>query len=158
FAARAASAESTWVVTWGASPQDAAEDAQQRVRGQTIRQFARISLGGKGVRLRLSNAYGPEPVALGSVRIARQSTGSSIVPGTDRAVTFAGAESVILPPGATRLSDEVALDLPDQADVAISLYIPGEVALRTEHSIARTTTLISAPGDFTARADFPPAV
>jgi lysophospholipase L1-like esterase len=146
----------TWVATWGASPQDAAEDAE-RVRNATIRQFVRISLGGSKVRIRLSNAYGTEPVLIRSTHLALRGARNRIVPGTDRAVTFRGLGAVTIPAGGVALSDAVDLALPDLADVAISLYLPGDVAIRTEHTFAMATSLVSPPGDFSARTDFTPA-
>jgi lysophospholipase L1-like esterase len=146
----------TWVATWGASPQDAEVDAL-RVSGATLRQFIRISLGGSRVRIRLSNIYGTEPVLIGSTHVAVRGEGNRIVPITDRAVTFRGQRAVTLAAGGQALSDEVDLALRDLADVAISLYLPGDVALRTEHTFAMATSLVSPPGDFTARTDFTPA-
>jgi lysophospholipase L1-like esterase len=146
----------TWVATWGASPQDAGEDAL-RVNGATIRQFVRISLGGTKVRVRLSNAYGLEPVRIGSTHLARRGQGRRIVRPTDRAVTFRGQREVIIPAGGEALSDAVDLAVPDLADVAISLYVPGDVAIRTEHTFAMATSLLSPPGDHTAHIDFAPA-
>jgi lysophospholipase L1-like esterase len=155
--ARPAQAEGTaWVASWGASPQDADEGAQ-RVSGATIRQFVRITLGGSKVRLRLSNAYGVEPILIGSTHLAVRGEGNRIVPGTDRAVLFHGQGAVTIAAGGEALSDEVDLALRDLADVAISLYLPGDVAIRTEHSFAMATNVVSPPGDFTARADFTPA-
>jgi hypothetical protein len=156
LASSAHAERATWVATWGASPQDAGEDAQ-KVSDATIRQFVRISLGGSKVRLRLSNAYGIEPVLVGSSHLAVRGEGNGIVPTTDRAVTFRGQVAVTIPAGGDVLSDEVDLALRDQADVVISLYLPGDVAIRTEHSFAMATNLVSPPGDFTARTDFTPA-
>jgi lysophospholipase L1-like esterase len=156
LASSAHAERATWVATWGASPQDAGENAQ-KVSGATIRQFVRISLGGSKVRLRLSNAYGIEPVLVGSTHLAVRGEGNAIVPSTDRAVTFRGQGATTIPAGGEVLSDEVDLALRDQADVVISLYLPGDVAMRTEHAFAMATNLVSPPGDFTAHADFAPA-
>jgi lysophospholipase L1-like esterase len=149
-------AAATWVATWSASPQDAGEDAL-RVRGATLRQFVRISVGGSRVRLRLSNAYGSEPVLVGVTHLAVRGADNRIVAGTDRTVMFRGRGAVTIPVRGEVLSDEVDLVLPDLADVSISMYLPGDVAIRTEHSFAMATNLVSPPGDFTARTDFTPA-
>src|SRR4051812_42197527 len=37
---------------------------------QTIRQFLRLSAAGRAVRVRLTNAYGEAPLAIGAARIA----------------------------------------------------------------------------------------
>jgi lysophospholipase L1-like esterase len=148
--------QSSWVASWGASPQDAEEEAL-RVRGATIRQFVRVSLGGSRVRIRISNAYGVEPVLIGSTHLALRGQGNRIVPSTDRAVTFRRQGAVTIPAGGQVLSDAVDLELRGMADVAISLYLPGDVAIGTEHTFAMATNLVSPPGDFTARTDFTPA-
>ena len=56
------------------------------------------------------------------------------------------------------VSDPVDLDVPPLSDVAISLYLPGEVPSTfqiTGHGNAHQTNYISTPGDFTATSDMP---
>ena len=144
-----------WVATWGTSPQ--AADEPLKIHGATIRETAQVSLGGKQVRLRLSNAYGSAPITVGATHLARHGRGVTIVAGSDRAVTFHGQRSVTIPAGGLVVSDPVELELADLETVAISLYVPGEVALQTEHGVAMATTYVSRAGDFTASADFEPA-
>jgi lysophospholipase L1-like esterase len=144
-----------WVATWGTSPQ--ATDEPQQIHGATIRETAQISLGGKQVRLRLSNAYGTAPLTVGATHLAIRARGARTVAGSDRAVTFHGQPSVTISAGGLEVSDPVDLELADLATVAISLYLPGDVAIPTEHSIAMATTYVSPAGDFTASADFKPA-
>jgi lysophospholipase L1-like esterase len=144
-----------WVATWGASPQ--AADEPQKMQGATIREMAQVSVGGKQVRIRLSNAYGSGPITVGATHLARRARGVRIAAGSDRAVTFHGQRSVTIPAGGLEVSDPVELELADLETVAISLYVPGEVALQTEHGTAMATTYLSPPGDFTASAEFKPA-
>ncbi|SDY69161.1 Lysophospholipase L1 [Lysobacter sp. yr284] len=129
-----------WIGTWTASPQatwDAGfvlpNNAPDRLRDQTVRQVARISVGGDRVRIALSNAYGREPVVIGAARIARSLGGSRIEAGSDRALTFGGRSSVTLLPGAPVLSDPVELSAPALAELAVSLYLPQDTALRSFH-------------------------
>ncbi len=129
-----------WTGTWIASPQATwgadfvlPNNAPDRVRDQTIRQVARLSVGGERVRIALSNAYGHEPVTIGAARIARSLGGSRIDAGSDRALTFGGRSSVTLLPGAPVLSDPVDLRAPALAEVAVSLYLPQDTALRSFH-------------------------
>ena len=58
--ARAGRTDGAWVATWSASPQSAGAPLQ--ISGQTIRQIVHTSLGGRRVRVRLSNAYGQSPL------------------------------------------------------------------------------------------------
>ncbi|MGO4779908.1 SGNH/GDSL hydrolase family protein, partial [Lysobacter sp. 2RAB21] len=106
-----AAGPSRWVGTWTASPQAALpagfvlpNGAPAQLRDQTVRQVARVSLGGKQLRIELSNAYGEQPVTIGAAHIARSGGGARIEAGSDRAITFGGQPSVTIQPGAPVLS------------------------------------------------------
>ena len=118
---------------------------------QTVRMIARGSIAGSRVRVRLANAFGSAPVALGAAHIALREKGSAIVAGSDRALAFNGKPGVTLPPGAVILSDPVDLKIPALADVAVSLYFPGETGTPTIHSTGLHDTY-TAEGDATAQA------
>ena len=141
-----------WVGTWSASPQ--AADAPIQIDGQTVRQVVHTSVGGEDVRIRLSNAYGVTPLVIGSAHVALSAGGASIFGQTDRVLTFNGSRRIAIPAGAVVLSDSVALDLPPLSDLAISLYLPDNVAATTEHTLGLQTTNISGSGDFTGATDF----
>jgi lysophospholipase L1-like esterase len=145
-----------WVATWAASPQSAGKKSLH-VEGQTLRQVVRISLGGGHLRLRLSNAYGAAALRVGGAHLALQGQGPSIAPGSDRAVTFGGSPQALIPPGALMVSDPVALEAPALAEVVVSLFLPGPVDLATVHDVARATTWLSGPGDFTAAMTLEPS-
>jgi hypothetical protein len=66
---------------------------------QTVRMILRTSIGGRRARVKLSNAFGSAPVLVGAAHLAKRGTGSAIVPGTDRALTFAGQASFTMMPG-----------------------------------------------------------
>ncbi|MGH8081596.1 MAG: SGNH/GDSL hydrolase family protein [Lysobacter sp.] len=129
-----------WVGTWSASPQATWAEgfvlpngAPERLHDQTVRQIARVSVGGGRVRIALSNAYGERPVTIGAARIARSGGGSRIDPASDRALTFGGRPNVTLPPGAPVLSDPVDLEVAALGEVAVSLYLPDDTTLRSFH-------------------------
>ncbi|WP_323143372.1 SGNH/GDSL hydrolase family protein [Massilia phyllosphaerae] len=113
------------------------------------------SAGGKRVRIRLSNEMGSSPLAIGTARIALHAGGGAVKAGSDRPLTFSGNPSITIAPGAPVLSDPVELDVPAQADLAVSLYLPGTATVNTLHSGANQTSQVSAPGDFTAAASLP---
>ena len=52
------------------------------------------------------------------------------------------------------VSDAVTLDVPALGDLAISLYLPDEVAAATQHEVGLQTNHISTPGDFTGATNF----
>lgn len=94
-----------WIETWTASPQPiwdaeffAPVNIPRALRNQTVRQIAAISIGGKKVRVVLSNEYGSKPLVIGAAHIALAGSGAAIVPGSDRALSFDGHPSVTIPP------------------------------------------------------------
>ena len=144
-----------WVGTWSASPQEASHPVE--LNGQTIRQVVHVSIGGKQLRVRLSNAYGPGPLHIGAARVGLRSAGASIVAGSDRALTFNGSESATIPAGALAVSDAVRFTVPDGGDVSVSIYVPGAESAATEHTLGLQTTYISPEGDFSGADTLPTA-
>ena len=153
--ARDASHPAQWVGTWNASPQAAFNPVE--FNGQSVRQIVRVSIGGTRVRVRLSNAYGTESLHIGAARVALRSSGATIVPGSDRMLTFDGSESTTIPAGALAISDPVDLRVPDRGDLAVSIYVPGTALAATEHSLGLQTTYVSPQGDFTGADALPTA-
>src|SRR5262249_55498827 len=121
---------------------------------QTHRQIVHVSVGGPWVRVRLST-FGAGSLVLGAAHIALGST-ASIVPGSDRTLTFGGSPSITIPPGALVVSDPVELDVPDQSDLAVSVFLPENTGPATWHFERRQTSFISIPGDFSASQRTPP--
>ena len=121
-----------WVATWTTAqllvrPQ--AQQESQAPRGftnQTVRMIVRGSIGGERVRVKLASAFGSEPVVVGAAHIALRSKESGIVPGSDRVLAFDGKPGCTIGPGMVILSDPVELSVPQLADLAVSLYFPGE--------------------------------
>ncbi len=162
-AAACAAAQEHWVATWATAelmarvgpPAAANANANatpppgSRFTDQTVRMIARASIGGRRVRVKLENAFGYAPVAIGAAHIALRAADSAIVPASDRALSFNGKPGVTIPPGAVLLSDPVDFTFAPLADVAVSLYISGESGPPTSHATALHTTYIKS-GDATA--------
>ena len=142
-----------WVAVWGASPSDPAA----AMPGVTVREHVRLSLGGDRIRIRLSNRFGTSPLTVGPVHVARQGTGPGIVPGTDRAVTFGGDDTVTIPAGALAVSDPIHLHVGDLEEIAVSIYLPADSGTLTIHALGVATTYVSTPGDFTGASVLPVA-
>ena len=155
--ARPKESDQVWVATWGASPvaPQPANTTNPGFTNQTVRMVVHTSLGGSEVRVRLSNAFGTESLKIGAAHVALRSTEAATVSGTDRALTFSGAGSVTIPPGALVVSDSVRLEVPALSDLAVSLYLPGPTGQATWHAGAFSTNYISKPGDFTGTSDLP---
>lgn len=157
----AASAQTHWVGTWGTSAAPQYPETQLQAKklvfaDQTIREIVHTSIGGDTVRVRLSNAYGSHTVQIGAVHIALRASGSSIVAGSDRIVTFSGRKSVAIPANAPELSDPVKLTFPANGDLAISIYIPKSAPGSGIHYDARQTNYIGK-GDLTSAVSIPDA-
>ncbi len=76
-----------------------------------------------------------------------QKTGSTLVPGSNRELRFAGRKSVTTLVGAEVFSDPVEVDAERAANaLAVSLYTPGTTGAITWHAAAFTTSYISFPG------------
>jgi lysophospholipase L1-like esterase len=145
-----------WLATWSTPPtSDALDVGSRSFSNQTVRQVMQISVGGTQVRVRISNEYGEAPLLIGTAHVAIQSSGSSIVPGTDRPLTFRGRTSVVIRQGAVFLSDPVKLNVPSNAILAVSLWLPTNTGLATYHRNGRQTAYISSPGNFSDTIDFP---
>ncbi|PWU08788.1 MAG: GDSL family lipase [Terriglobia bacterium] len=113
--------------------------------------IVRASLGGRRIRVQLSNAFGTDPLTIGAAHVALRDKQSAIVAGSDRTLAFNGRSSVMIPAGAQMVSDPVDFNLPALGDLAVSVYIPGDSGVVTMHSTGLHTTYI-ANGDMTAAA------
>ncbi|MBV9133996.1 MAG: SGNH/GDSL hydrolase family protein [Chloroflexi bacterium] len=140
------------VGTWSASPQLAGTFPVPNGTGfsdQTIRNIAHTSVGGNGLRVRLSNTFGSSPLTFGAISVGVQASGATLRSGSSRNVTFGGQKSVTVAPGAEALSDTVRMDVDANENLAVSLFVPGSTGIPTLHLTAEQTNYISTPGDFT---------
>jgi len=109
---------------------------------QTVRMLVRTSVGGEQFRIEFSNAAGGEAVRFGEVRAALAGQDASIVPASDRPITFAGKGEVTLFPGAKVVSDPIDLALPPFSRVAVSVYLPDPTPVNTVHALGLNPTYI----------------
>jgi lysophospholipase L1-like esterase len=155
---KSAAQQTQWTGSWAAAPAAASTAAAiPGPRGATIRDVVHLSIGGKALRLRLSNEFGAAPLTLASVHVALSAGEDAIQPHTDRVATFGGVDSVTLPAGAAILSDPVALPVQPFANLAVSLFIPAQSGVAiTYHALASSTNYIEA-GDEAPAATLPAA-
>ena len=121
--------------------------------GQTVREVARLSIGGDGVIVRLTNEYGKTPIHLDGVSLAYAAEHGGIEPLTSRSLTFGGRRTAFISPGASILSDPIEMEVRPFARLSISYYAEGFVPIETHHLEAQQTAYISVPGDFTAAGE-----
>ena len=144
-----------WVGTWAASPMQADGINLRLFSSVTLREVVHISAGGAQIRLRFTNEFGLDPLTVADAHVALSAGGSSIQPGSDRAVTFGGATSVNIPPGAAIFSDPVALAVAPLSDVAVSFYLPPQIMrAETYHAFADQDNYV-ADGHAPAAPDLP---
>ena len=148
-------AEENWIATWASAqqipePQNSLPD--DSLRDATLRQIIHPALAGTHFRLRLSNAFGTAPLVIDAVSSARSVDPASARIAAPVAVSFSGRPSVTIPAGADYLSDEISLDLPAGASLAVSLHLPQPPARQTGHPGSRATSYVLA-GNHVADAD-----
>jgi lysophospholipase L1-like esterase len=123
---------------------------------QTIREIVHTSIGGNQIRVRIANTFGSAPLVIGAAHVAVSSSGSSIVAGTDRVLTFGGRPSVTIPTGAPALSDPVDLHVQPVSDIAVSIYLPNPTKNETT-TFFQGTSFVSSTGNFAGSVNLPGA-
>lgn len=151
-------AEASWTGSW-ASAQEA-PDAQNALSDAdltdvTLREIVHLSVGGRRLRVRLSNAFGRTPLRIGRVRVALATAAgaATVGPGGGRELSFDGRPDVLIPAGADWWSDPLPLPVGPGVDLALSLYLPAPPQPATSHPGAHATSFL-VQGDHTADADF----
>ena len=137
-----------WVGTWASVPTQTPATATPTLADETIRQVVHTSVAGSELRLRLTNEFGETPLHIGAVHVARRTTGTAIDPRTDRAVTFGGDGSPVIPAGAPLVSDPVRLQVPARTDLVVSIHVPGPAPVTSLHNFAYQENVVAA-GDVT---------
>lgn len=153
---RASAADATWIASWTASPQPVwtadflfPTNVPAKLHDQTVHQVVRVSLGGPRLRIVLSNAYGKQPITVGKAMIALPAVDGAVIADSLHAATFGGRKTAVILPGASVVSDPVALSAPSLGQVAVSLYMPEETPITTFHWDGRQVGWIVS-GDQTA--------
>jgi len=146
---------SRWVATWSAAPITPGPttidtlfknpDRSRSFEEQTIRHVVHTSVGGRRVRVRLSNAFGMLPLRIGAVQVALHNSQAGVYPG-GRRLQFNGQSSIIVPAGAVAVSDAVDFEVPGDGDLAVSVYLPGITEPATYHELTMRTSFVAPAG------------
>jgi lysophospholipase L1-like esterase len=152
-----ASGQTRWVASWASAqqvpePQNALPPAD--LTDTTLRQTVPLSIGGRSLRVRLSNAFGHAPLEVDAAHVALSVAAGSprIRPGSDRPLAFGGRTDVVIPAGAEYWSDPVDLDAPALADLTVTIHIGHAPDGETSHPGSRTTSWL-VHGDAVAAED-----
>ena len=140
----AQSPQRLWTGSWATSqqiPEDRNSLPAHALDDATLRQTVHLSIQGKSLRVRLSNAFGTEALHITAAHIARAAASGSdaIESGSDTVLLFSGEQHVTIPAGAEYVSDPVRLT---GLDLAISLYFETQPAQQTSHPGSRTTSYL----------------
>ncbi|HVY28372.1 MAG TPA: SGNH/GDSL hydrolase family protein [Polyangiaceae bacterium] len=118
-----------WVGTWAMAPRGDGT----AFNDQTLRQVVHTSIGGTSVRVRLSNAFGNQPLSIDNVHVAERASGASIVPQTDQTLKFAGQGTATISAGQSLTSDAVTFAVKPLADLVVSFHIQNNPGGTTAH-------------------------
>jgi lysophospholipase L1-like esterase len=147
-----------WIGTWATAPQASIPGHVQSFRNQSLRLIVHASVGGKKVRIKISNTFGDQPLVIGGAHIALRAAGADIDATSDRTLTFRGQASTRVASRSMVVSDPVDLDVPALSDLAISLFFPETTAATTSHILGLQTNYVSGEtGDSTEAVKFPVA-
>ena len=143
-----------WVATWATAsypmPGQAGHFGQTDT---TYREIIRATLPGPLVRVELTNRYGTEPLRIGAVHLALAAPGGEIQLASANALTFNGQPSITIPAGAVVVSDPAALNVPANADLAISIFVPAQtISVVSGHGAAYTTSYFAAGNEVGLKA------
>lgn len=156
-------AEDHWVATWSTAIEPTVRNDLPPVplADKTLRQYVRVSIPGRQVRLRLSNAYGDGPVQIRAAKIARVPDeesigGGAIDPSTAHELSFRGQPGAVIPQGRDLVSDPIEFEA--AGDLAIDLYFGSIGSERISgHRGSRTDSVI-VEGDRTGEAELPSTI
>ncbi|CAI7650984.1 unnamed protein product [Penicillium bialowiezense] len=115
----------------------------------TIRQTLQVSLGAEKIRIRLSNAFGVNELAITKVTVSLPATpevGTSVSQkGSMKTVFFDGKQDVVIPNGALAVSDPIDISIKTGSPLMISIYLEGGQSgfSITGHPGSRTTSYLA---------------
>jgi lysophospholipase L1-like esterase len=88
----------------------------------SVRQVARVSIGGSAVRIRLSNVYGTKPLRVTGASIGKAGDQGSVQAGTLRPLTFNHSPATVIPVGQEAVSDAALLFTAPLDRLAVTVY------------------------------------
>jgi lysophospholipase L1-like esterase len=139
-----------WIGTWATAPQLVETNnnpPSPYLANNSLRQIVQVSVGGKQLRLKLTNEYSNQSTEIKSVDIALAKTAGSksdIIEETRQTLTFNGKQSLTMNAGGRATSDPIDFVFDDRANIAITIHF-GQVSSTnvTGHPGSRTTSYIA---------------
>jgi lysophospholipase L1-like esterase len=154
-----------WSPAWGArgplsttiTTKTTFNEAVPDLSGATLRIMAHLTTGGSQVRVRFSQRFSTVPLVVDSAHVAIRQATSGIVADTDRALSFGGATSLLVPAGGDVWSDPVRLQTHAGEDLAISFYVSGSFVPTTYGGRGTTKTSYYQAGNHVSDLSLPAA-
>lgn len=132
----------TWRVAWGS----AMAWGYGVAANTTVRDLVTVAVGGSAIRIRISNAFGSAPLAIGAATVAASAGGAAIYPATLQALTFGGSPTVSVPQGQVLTSDPVALAVTPLETLDVTMFVTTP-DLVTVHPCCSQTMSYFAPNN-----------
>jgi len=160
-----------WVGVWAAAPQLTEPSNMPPApftngnlvfADSTVRQSIHVTVGGRFIRLRFSNAYGGADLPITNISVARPAGGaagvSAIDQSTSQTVTFDGRTAIDIPVGAQMVSDPLDFPVATNSNLTVTIYMSAGQASSsiTSHPGSRTNTYMLA-GNHLNDGDLPGA-
>ena len=137
-----------WVGTWGTAPQLVERHNNPPAPGLTnnsLRQIVQVSIGGKKVRLKLTNEFSTEPTEIKAIELSIAKTSGScseIDEASTVSLTFEGKQSVTIPAGGMIVSDAVKFPIGERENVAITIHYGQTSPSVSGHPGSRTSSYL----------------
>ena len=141
-------ADGHWVGTWGTAPQLVERHNNPPAPGlenNSLREIVQVSIGGKRVRLKLTNEFSQEETEIRAVELAIAKTAGSsceIDEQSTVSLTFSGNSSVTIPAGGKVVSDAIDFRMDDRQNVAITIHYGKTSKSVSGHPGSRTTSYL----------------
>ncbi len=144
-------AKGHWVGTWGTAPQLVERHNNPPSPGlenNSLRQIVQVSMGGKKVRLKLTNEFSQNATEIKAIELAIAKTAGSsseIDEASTVSLSFDGQTSVTIPAGGKVVSDPVKFQIKDRENVAITIHYGSASSTSVSgHPGSRTTSYLEA--------------
>ena len=144
-------AKGHWVGTWGTAPQLVERHNNPPSPGladNSLRQIVQVSIGGKKVRLKLTNEFSTDATEIKAVELALAKTAGSSYEIDERStvsLTFDGKAGVTMPANGKAISDPVSFKIGNRQNVAITIHYGSASSTSVSgHPGSRTTSYLKA--------------
>ena len=156
--------EPVWRIAWGS----AMAWGDGTASNVTVRELATIAVGGKAVRVRISNVFGNAPMEIGAASVALDAGGAAVQAATVRSLVFGSEPETTVPAGGSASSNPTPMTVTGGETLAISLYVANSDLVsvhpccNTQRDVSYFTlngggnlTASASPGGFSIASPYP---